>query len=141
MRIRLHGEDDLTVEALLEPGFEVESDPGIHAHFSAMEMFAASFALCSANVLMAYAEQTGDDPDDLSLRIRWSYLPNPLRIGAIELSVHWPSLPPGKRLAAERAAKQCTIHHTLEDPPNVVSRFVVEGAAEEGEEEIRHELH
>lgn len=141
MRIRLHGEDDLTVEALLEPGFEVETDPGIHAHFSAMEMFAASFALCSANVLMAYAEKTGGDPEDLSVRISWSYLPNPLRIGAIELSILWPSLPPGRRLAAERAAKQCTIHHTLEDPPDVVSRFVVEGAAKNEEEGVRFELH
>lgn len=130
MRIRMHGRDDLTVERLLEPGYQIGTDPGVHAHFSAMEMFAASFALCSGSVLASFAENVGADPDDLSIRIRWSYAPNPLRVRKFDIDVRWPSLPAFHRESAERAVKQCTIHHTFEQPPEVESRFVVEGKEE-----------
>jgi hypothetical protein len=40
-------------------------------------------------------------------------------VGAMDLRVLWPSLPPERHAAAVRAAGLCTIKKTLERPPAV----------------------
>lgn len=120
MKVILHKPEDLELRDFDLPGFDVEShDP--QAHFSAMEMFATSMALCTYSVLAAYAEQIETSPEELRIGMRWSYVPEPFRIGNIDMDIHWPGLPESRIKAAQRAASHCTLHHTLEHPPTVVT--------------------
>ncbi|MGI5861355.1 MAG: OsmC family protein [Myxococcales bacterium] len=128
MRILLNGEADLTVFELDSPGFEVEVAPGVHAHYSAMQRFAHSLALCTASVLVAYAEQIDAPTDSLAIRVRWEYVEPPFRIGRIDMQVYWPQLPESRLAAAQRAARHCTLHHTLERPPVVLTDVNLEPA-------------
>lgn len=118
MRIVLHGEADLELVDLGEPHLHVEGDAG----FGALQMFAAGFALCTASVLQAYAEGVVRAPiDRLSIRVRWSYVEGPYRIGELAMAITWPDLPESRVEAARRAAQTCTIHHTFEHPPTVTT--------------------
>ncbi|SCY53540.1 OsmC family protein [Thiohalorhabdus denitrificans] len=123
MRITLHGPQDLTLSALAEEGLQVAAERD-DAHFSAMEMFNTSLALCTASVLMSYAERIDTGLNGLTVRMRWEYHEDPYRIGRIAMDIRWPDLPESRRKAAERAAEQCTLHHTLEVPPEVVTQVV-----------------
>lgn len=73
-------------------------------------------------MLASYAAQAGADTTALSIRMRWAYREDPFRIGDIDMDVTWPGLPENRRKAAERAAQQCTLHHTLEVPPAFETR-------------------
>lgn len=122
MKVLLHDESDLTLTNLDEPGMEVEVDPGAHAHYSALQMFAASLGLCTASVLSAYGERFDTTTDDLSVRVSWTYAEDPYRVDDIDMRIEWPSLPDSRVEAAQRAAAKCTIHNTLHHPPNVDTR-------------------
>lgn len=126
MEIRLHGESDLTLANFDEPEFEVTVDDGVHAHFSALPMFAASLGLCTASVVETYAERFDVTADDLEIRIDWEYAEAPYRVADIDMGITWPSLPESRRAAVERAAESCTIHNTLEHPPEVATRVTDE---------------
>lgn len=69
MGIRLHGPQDLTLSDFDDPELQVvpESE-GVH--FSAMEMFATSIALCTYSVLVSYAEQADADTTGLAVRMQ-----------------------------------------------------------------------
>lgn len=121
MKLILHAEHDIELLEGEAPGFEVESeDPAVA--FSAIQMFATSLALCSFSVLYSYAEQLQTPADALRIRVRWAYAQEPLRISRILMHIQWPGLPPSRQKAAERAASQCTLHHTLEQPPEVITQ-------------------
>jgi len=123
MRITLHGPQDLTLSAVSEEGLQVSAEHE-DAHFSAMEMFNTSLALCTASVLMSYAEHAGVGLEGMTLRMRWEYRDDPYRIGHIGMDIRWPGLPENRHKAARRAAEQCTLHHTLEVPPEVETRVL-----------------
>jgi uncharacterized OsmC-like protein len=122
MRVELHGENDLTLLAFAEPGFHVEvHDP--EGSYSALEMFATSLGLCTASVLIGWAGHHDLVADELEVRVRWRYADDPFRVGAIEMDVHWPGVPERLRESARKAAEHCTLHHTLHEPPEVVTRL------------------
>ncbi|MEF8792131.1 OsmC family protein [Thiohalorhabdus sp.] len=121
MRILLHGPEDLTVTDFGDPEFQVVPEAeGVH--FSAMEMFATSIVLCTYSVLVSYAEQAATDTTGLAVRMGWAYHEDPYRIGDIQMDISWPGIPESRLQAAERAAEQCTLHHTLQTPPNFETR-------------------
>lgn len=121
----MHGESDLSVFDLASPGFEVETAPGVYEPYSAMQMFATSLGLCTASVLASYAEQVGVSIEKLAVRVKWQYAEGPFRIGSIDMQIFWPELPQSRRIAAERAASHCTIHHTLEHSPQLSTRVLI----------------
>lgn len=121
MRVLLHGPQDLTLTDFEVPEFQVVPETE-EVHFSAMEMFATSIALCTYSVLVSYAEQAAADTTGLSVRMRWAYHEDPYRIGDIQMDISWPGLPGNRLQAAERAAEQCTLHHTLQVPPEFETR-------------------
>lgn len=122
MKIIMHGESDLTVSHLHEPGQEIEVDDGIHAHYSAMQMFATSLALCTLSVVASYAERLEVGIENLQARMKWDYVEDPYRIGSIDMELTWPEVPESRLKAVERAAAQCTIHNTLHHPPEIETR-------------------
>jgi len=120
MRVIMHNENDLELRDFNQPEFEVQAeDP--EAHYSALQMFATSMALCTYSVLVAYSEQIDATTDDIVVKIQWSYADDPFRIGAIDMSIDWPQLPESRLAAAKRVAEQCTLHHTLAHPPRVTT--------------------
>ena len=119
MRILLHDDSDLTLSQFDQPGFEVEMDEGVHAHYSALQMFASSLGLCTASVLISYGEHFDASTEELEVRVRWSYAEEPYRVDEIDMDITWPELPESRLEAAERAAEHCTIHNTLHHPPEV----------------------
>lgn len=126
MHIQMHGESDLTLSGVEAPGFEVEVDPEVHAHFSALPMFATSLGLCTASVLATYGEQLDVPLEDLRVRVSWTYAEDPYRVDDIDMAITWPSLPESRREAVRRAAEKCTIHNTLHDPPEIETRVLEE---------------
>ena len=119
MHILLHDESDLTVSQFDKPGFEVEVEKDVHAHYSALQMFASSLGLCTASVLISYGEQLDASTEGLEVRVRWTYADEPYRVDDIDMEINWPDLPDSRLQAAERAAEQCTTHNTLHHPPHV----------------------
>lgn len=118
MRVRMFSETDLELSEFGSGGLEVESDdPALP--FSALQMFAVSMGLCTFSILAAYSEQIGADTDDIRIRLTWDYAAQPLRIGSIDMDVHWPQLPTSRLEAARRVAGQCTLHNTLHHPPAI----------------------
>jgi uncharacterized OsmC-like protein len=126
MNVIMHHNEDLEFTAFDEAGLNIEQhDP--EAHYSAMQMFATAMGLCTYSVLAGYAEQSDTPTEQLTVRMRWSYAEHPYRIGQIDMDIQWPELPPSRLEAAQRAATKCTIHNTLEQPPEVVTRVSIDG--------------
>lgn len=121
MKIILNGPEDLEISEIGATGMQIESGSD-DAHFSAMEMFSTSFAMCTASVMAAYGEQIDASTEDLSVHMRWRYAEEPFRISDITMDIRWPGLPESRQQAAQRAASQCTLHNTLEHPPEVETR-------------------
>jgi uncharacterized OsmC-like protein len=119
MRIILEGETRIRVLPT-GPGLEVETaeDAG-PVDFSPLHMLAASLATCTASVLLSWAMQTRLAFEDLELDLSWEYVDNPYRVGRYDLTLVWPSLPEDRHEAAIRAARHCTVEHTLSVPPEI----------------------
>ena len=127
MNVIMHHSEDLELTAFDEPGLNVDpQDP--EAHFSAIQMFATAMGLCTYSVLAGYAEHSDTPTEQLSVRMRWSYEEHPYRIDKIDMDIQWPDLPESKLAAAQRAATKCTLHNTLEHPPEVTTRVAIEHA-------------
>ncbi len=121
MIIDLNDNEDLTLHSFGEEGLTLQaSRPDLV--FGPMEMLAVSLGLCTFSVLAAYGEQIGADSTSIEIHVRWQYSPGPFRVEPIEMDIDWKNLPQSRRKAAERAAEQCTIHHTLSVPTTVFTR-------------------
>ncbi len=130
MKVVLEGDTQLVLEDFEGPGLHVEAAEGVHAHFSAFEMFVSGVGLCTASVLGAYAEQLEVPTGGLRVRMRWELDVAPRRMGAMQMDIQWPELPPSRTRAAELAASQCPLHQTLAQPTSVTTRvFAGEQAA------------
>lgn len=121
MLLDLIGRTELEVRDLASGHFHVTGDAEGEG-FGALQMFAASLGLCTAAVLTAYSQNVLQVPiDNLRLRVRWAYTERPHRVGEIALEVRWPELPGDRVDAVRRAAAACTVHRTLERPPEVTT--------------------
>lgn len=96
-------------------------------HFGPLPMLAASLSTCTLSVLLSWAENADLDPSGLEVAVRWEYVDDPYRVGSYEQEVRWPGLPEDRWSAAGRVADQCTVHHTLEHPPEMTTRVVGDG--------------
>ncbi len=124
MNVIMRHSEDLELTQFGEPGLNIEQqDPD--AHYSALQMFATAMGLCTYSVLAGYAEQHDTPTDKMSMRMRWDYVEHPYRIGQFDMEVQWPELPSARREVAERAASKCTLHNTLEQPPNLSTRLTI----------------
>jgi uncharacterized OsmC-like protein len=86
-------------------------------------MLASALATCVLSVLASWAEHAKLDASSLALEVEWRFAEKPHRVGAMDLKILWPQLPPGRRPAAERAAHLCAIHNTLATSPTVTTEI------------------
>jgi uncharacterized OsmC-like protein len=119
LKIQLLSEDRLRVQGGAGP-LSVEADSA-EMTYSPGHMLASSLAVCTYSVLHSWATNADLAADDLAVEVGYAYVEKPHRIGTMEVSLVWPSLPEGRREAARRAAALCTIHRTLHAPPEITT--------------------
>jgi uncharacterized OsmC-like protein len=125
MQLVLHEATRLEVTRIDEPDLTIAGDAGGEG-FGPLQMFAASLALCTASVLHLHAHEVAKiGVADLSIEVRWRYGAGPKRVDRIETVIRWPSLPERRRGTLERVVAACTVHRTLEHPPELVTRVEV----------------
>lgn len=121
------------VDALYD-GFHIETDqnPRYGGDGTAPEpydLFLASLATCAGIYVLGFCERRDLPTDGLRLVQRWFRDPKG-RLETIALDIQLPEGFPEKYKAAViRAAQQCTVKKTLENPPHFEVRTV---SAEEG---------
>lgn len=122
MKISLQSDTELMISDFHDPDFNVVSDsPGLH--FSAIEMFVASIAMCTYSLLSTYAEAAKLETHQIQLRMCWDYAEDPRRIGNITTDILWPALPESRIHAVQRIAAFCPLHQTLEHSPHLLTRI------------------
>jgi uncharacterized OsmC-like protein len=87
--------------------------------YSPFHMLASSLAVCTFSILHSWAGTVNLDPDDLAIEVRWAFAEEPHRVGSLDLTLDWPSLPAARRNVAARVAALCPIHATLHHSPTV----------------------
>lgn len=122
MEIHIRSDDRIRLTEA-EPGFII--DPGDSDTVSPFHLLAASLATCTYSVLHSYGQHAKIPLEGLAIDVAWELGGDPFRVTEVEMALHWPDLPDARRAAAERAAAQCTIHHTLAHGATVRTR--VEG--------------
>jgi uncharacterized OsmC-like protein len=90
--------------------------------FSPYQMLASGLAVCTFGVMQSWASHAGVSADDLVIDVSWSFAENPHRVGAMELTYQWPSLPPERARVAQRVAELCPVHKTLMQSPSMTIR-------------------
>jgi uncharacterized OsmC-like protein len=90
--------------------------------YSPYQMFASGLAVCTFGVLQSWASHAGVSADDLVIDVSWSFAEKPHRVGTMELSYQWPSLPVDRKSVAQRVAELCPLHKTLVQSPLVTVR-------------------
>jgi uncharacterized OsmC-like protein len=91
------------------------------------EMFVASLAACVAFYAERFLRRNGLSADGLDVSCDYSWAESPHRVGEIRLVVEAPGLTAAKREAFSRVIGHCTVHNSLEHPPDV--RLVIAPAA------------
>ena len=87
--------------------------------YSPFHMLASSLAYCTWSVLASWASHIDVEADDLTIEVKWSFAEKPHRVGNIDLTFEWPSLPENRRAAAKRASALCAVHATLSHSPTI----------------------
>lgn len=117
MKLTLLAEDRVRYE--VTPGLLTVEAPSAEMQFSPFHMLGGSLCACTFSVLAAWGERAGFALDDLVLEASWTFAEKPHRVDRLALDIDWPSLPPSRLAAAQRAAALCTVHVTLEHPPEM----------------------
>jgi uncharacterized OsmC-like protein len=128
MKITLIAEDGIRLEPIPGPmTIEAESEDQLYSPF---HMLGSGLAFCTYSVLASWASNAKLDADDIVIEVRWKFVEDPHRIGNIDMTVQWPSLPAVRRNAAERVAHMCAIHATFTQPPAVTTTVKTAEAAQ-----------
>lgn len=100
----------------------------VEQQYSPFHMLGSSLAFCTFSVMYSWANHVKLPVDDLVLDVAWEFADDPHRVGRIDMTFDWPSLPEKRLNAAKRAAALCTIHATLHHPPVVNVRAAGEAS-------------
>lgn len=117
MKITLVSDDSLRLEAT--PGPMTVEASSADQQYSPFHMLASGLAYCTYSILHSWAENKSLSPDGLTVDVAWQFAEKPHRVGAMQVSFQWPSLPADRVEAAKRVAALCTVHKTLEHPPTI----------------------
>lgn len=96
-----------------------------------VELFAASLASCVAHYARRYLDRHGLPTHGLAVQATFAMAEDrPARVGRVHIQMHLPEGVPAERRAALLAvASHCTVHNTLEAPPEVVVALDGQAAA------------
>ena len=130
--------DEIVVERLRADAFRIASrghvvftdQPGSGDNGpTPTELFVMSLASCVA-YYASRALGPGSDHAPLSVTCQWSMSETrPWRVTDVDLTVHPPvGLAPDRRAAVDRAVRECTVHNSLVQPPDV--RIAVDAAGD-----------
>jgi len=112
-------------------GFEIKTDQGVDSggEGSAPEpfdYFLASLATCAGIYVLGFCQKRNIPSDDISLSQSWDREEKTNRLSNVRISIEVPSDFPDKyRKALVRAASQCSVKKTIENPPQFVVETVV----------------
>jgi uncharacterized OsmC-like protein len=122
MKITLIGEYGIRLEPLPGPmTIEAEFEDQLYSPF---HMLGSGLAFCTYSVLASWASNAKLHSDDIVIEVRWTFADNPHRVGNIDMTVEWPSLPAARQSAAQRVAHMCAIHATLSHPPALTTTVI-----------------
>jgi uncharacterized OsmC-like protein len=120
LKITLLSDESIRLEpATGQLTIEAES---ANQEYSPYQMLASGLAVCTFGVMQSWASNIGVSADDLVIDVSWSFADNPHRVGAMELSYQWPSLPEDRKRVAQRVAELCPLHKTLIQSPSMTIR-------------------
>jgi uncharacterized OsmC-like protein len=120
LKITLLSDESIRLEpATGQLTIEAES---ANQEYSPYQMLASGLAVCTFGVMQSWASNIGVSADDLVIDVSWSFADNPHRVGAMELSYQWPSLPEDRKRVAQRVAELCPVHKTLMQSPSMTIR-------------------
>jgi uncharacterized OsmC-like protein len=120
LKITLLSDESIRLEpATGQLTIEAES---ANQEYSPYQMLASGLAVCTFGVMQSWASNIGVSADDLVIDVSWSFADNPHRVGAMELSYQWPSLPEDRKRVAQRVAELCPLHKTLMQSPSMTIR-------------------
>lgn len=122
MKILLLSDERIRLEGDFGP-LTIEADRA-DAQYSPFHMLASALASCVRSVLASWAEHAHLDSAGMAIEVQWRFAKQPHRVGAIDVKIIWPQLPPARRAAAERAAHLCAIHNTLTNLPTLSTEIV-----------------
>jgi putative redox protein len=83
------------------------------------ELFLASLTACVAFYAERFLRRHALSPEGLKVSCAYGWAANPNRVGEIDLTVEAPGITAAKREAFKRVIEHCTVHNTLEHPPQV----------------------
>jgi len=83
------------------------------------EIFLAGLTGCVAFYAERFLRRNGLATDGLAVTCDYSWAENPHRVCEVNLAVEAPGLSAEKREAFARVVEHCTLHHTLQRPPQV----------------------
>lgn len=121
MKITLLSDESIRLEP--ESGQLTIEAESADQEYSPYQMFASGLAVCTFGVLQSWGSNIGVSADDLVIDVSWSFAEKPHRVGSMELSYDWPSLPADRQQIAQRVAELCPLHKTLKQSPAVTIRL------------------
>ncbi|HWC36312.1 MAG TPA: OsmC family protein [Mycobacteriales bacterium] len=94
------------------------------------ELFVASLASCVAHYAHRYLARHDLPTEGLVVTASYGMELRPARVGKIDLEIELPAgVPEERRDALLAVASHCTVHNTLEDPPDIKVAYAAEVAA------------
>ena len=117
MKITLLSDDAVRFDPA--PGPLTIEAPTAEQTYSPFHMLGSSLAVCTHSILHSWATHAKLGADDLAIEVRWTFAEHPHRVGTIDMTLEWPSLPGSRREAAKRAATLCPVHATLSHAPTI----------------------
>ena len=117
MKIVLESDESILVEPVPGP-MTIEADSAERS-YSPFHMLASALATCTLSVLDSWATNAKISTDGMSLRVHWSFVDDPHRVGSFQVIMQWPGLPAERIAAAQRVAALCGVHNTLTHPPTI----------------------
>src|SRR5690242_8589586 len=114
MKITLVSDDTVRFEET--PGPLTIEAPSADVVYSPFHMLASALADCTYYTVKSWATNARIDTADLAVQVKFEFAEHPHRVGNVEITLVWPSLPAERTEAAKRAAAVCTVHQTLLHP-------------------------
>jgi len=121
MLIRHLGGNKFEIE---ERGLKVIADQpepyGENSGMTPVDFLGAALGACVANYAASYLKRNEIPTDDMVVELSWNIVSGPKRVGAYKVEVKVPhELTERQQASLSRVIKGCTVHNTLEHPPEV----------------------